>query len=37
VNNFESAAKHKSGKRVASGMERILRAAEELESGQRRI
>jgi hypothetical protein len=37
VNNFESAAKHKSGKKVASGMDRILRAAEELESGQRRI
>lgn len=37
VNNFESAAKHKSSKKVASGMERILRAAEELESGQRRL
>jgi hypothetical protein len=37
VNNFESAAKHKSGKKVASGMDRILRAAEELESGQRRL
>lgn len=37
VNNFESAAKHKSSKKVASGMDRILRAAEELESGQRRF
>lgn len=37
VHNFESAAKHKSGKKVASGMDRILRAAEELESGQRRF
>jgi hypothetical protein len=35
ANNFESAAKHKSGKKVASGMDRILRAAEELESGKR--
>ena len=35
VNNFESAAKHKTGRKVASGMERILRAAEELESGKR--
>jgi hypothetical protein len=37
VNNFESASKHKTGRKVASGMERILRAAEELESGQRRF
>jgi hypothetical protein len=37
VNNFESAAKHKSGKKVASGMDRILRAAEELESGRGRM
>jgi hypothetical protein len=37
TNNFESAAKHKSGKRVASGMDRILRAAEELESGSRKF
>jgi hypothetical protein len=37
VNNFESAAKHKSGRKVASGMDRILRAAEELESGKRRF
>jgi len=37
VNNFESAAKHKTGRKVATGMDRILRAAEELESGQRRF
>jgi hypothetical protein len=37
VNNFESAAKHKTSRKVASGMDRILRAAEELESGQRRF
>ena len=37
VNNFESAAKHKTGRKVATGMDRILRAAEELENGQRRI
>lgn len=37
VNNFESAAKHKTSKKVATGMDRILRAAEELESGQRRM
>jgi hypothetical protein len=37
ANNFESAAKHKSGKKVASGMDRILRAAEELESGRGRL
>jgi hypothetical protein len=37
VHNFESAAKHKTGRKVASGMDRILRAAEELESGQKRF
>jgi hypothetical protein len=37
VNNFESAAKHKTSRKVASGMDRILRAAEELESGQKRF
>lgn len=37
VNNFESASKHKSSKKVASGLDKILRAAEEMEHGGRRF
>ena len=37
VNNFESASAHKKGVKINRGLNRILRAAEELESGQRKF